>query len=343
MQNKLNEGPLLDANGNLSECGYSTEAVKTYDRKAIKAGALRIKEWDYYLVSNGKFAVCLTIDDNSYMSLASVSFLDFEKRSYVTKSRMHAFSCGKVGLPPDYRSGRVSYSDKIINGSFSADSGKRNLRFSYKNFDGKDDFECEFELFDEPRDKIAIATPFDKRRRFYYNLKMNCMTARGYCKIGDRKIVFSEESSLATLDWGRGVWTYSNEWYWSSLQCLIDGVKFGLNLGYGFGDTSAATENVLFYGGVAHKLNNVAFNIPSNENGRGFDYLAPWTIADDEGRLDLSFKPLIDRYDNANALVISSNQHQVFGVFSGEVKLDDGTVLKISDKIGFAEHVRNRW
>ncbi len=74
MQKILKEGKLLDPNGNLCECGYATEAVKIYDRKDVKAGKLRIKEWDYYLISNGKQAVCLTIDDNSYMSLASVSF-----------------------------------------------------------------------------------------------------------------------------------------------------------------------------------------------------------------------------------------------------------------------------
>jgi len=343
MQKILNAGPLLDEKGNLTECGYATEAVKIYDRKAIKAGKLRIKEWDYYLISNGKYAVCLTIDDNSYMSLASVSFLDFEKKSYITKSRMHFFSLGKVGLSPDYRSGRVEYKDKLVKGIFTQAEGRRTLSFSYQKFDKGNDFKCEFELFDEPRDKMAIATPFNKNAHFYYNVKVNCMTARGYCRIGNEKYVFSEESSLATLDWGRGVWTYSNEWYWGSLQCRVDGVKFGFNIGYGFGDTSAASENMLFYDGIAHKLDLVSFNIPKRADGKGYDYVAPWTFSDNEGRLFLSFSPIIDRYDNADALIISSNQHQVFGLFSGTVRLDDGTVLEIKDKIGFAEHVRNRW
>ena len=343
MQTILKEGKLLDEKGNLCECGYATEAVKAYDRKDVKAGKLRIKEWDYYLISNGKQAVCLTIDDNSYMSLASVSFLDFEKRSYVTKSRMHAFSLGKVGLPCDYRSGTTKYNDKVITGSFSAENGKRKLIFKYKNFYDNKNFECEFDLSDEPRDKMAIATPFNKKAHFYYNVKVNCITAKGYAKIGNERYVFSEENSLATLDWGRGVWTYSNEWYWGSLQCTIDGVKFGFNIGYGFGDTSAATENMLFYDGVAHKLDKVSFNIPKSSDGKKYDYLSPWTFTDNEGRFNLSFTPLIDRYDNANALIISSNQHQVFGLFSGQVTLDDGTILQLKDKIGFAEHVKNRW
>ncbi len=43
---------------------------------------------------------------------------------------------------------------------------------------------------------------------------------------------------------------------------LVDGVPFGWNIGYGFGDTSAATENMLFYNGKAHKLHSVQFHIP---------------------------------------------------------------------------------
>lgn len=47
MQHLLSKGPLLDSSGALSEAGYAA-LVKTYDRKAIRGGAFRIKEWDYY-------------------------------------------------------------------------------------------------------------------------------------------------------------------------------------------------------------------------------------------------------------------------------------------------------
>ena len=60
---------LLDEQGRLTEPGYATELLLEYDRKAIKASKLRIKEWDYYLVTCDDFAIALTIDDNSYMGL----------------------------------------------------------------------------------------------------------------------------------------------------------------------------------------------------------------------------------------------------------------------------------
>ena len=70
---------LLDEQGKLIEPGYAKKLILDYDRNAIKAGSMRIKEWDYYLVTCDDFAVALTIDDNSYMGLDSISLLDSKK------------------------------------------------------------------------------------------------------------------------------------------------------------------------------------------------------------------------------------------------------------------------
>ena len=77
MEHRLSPGKLLDEKGHLAEVGYATSLVRQYDRKDIKAPALRIKEWDYYLIYNDRFGIALTLDDNSYMSMLSASVLDF--------------------------------------------------------------------------------------------------------------------------------------------------------------------------------------------------------------------------------------------------------------------------
>ena len=168
------------------------------------------------------------------------------------------------------------------------------------------------------------------------------MRASGYCIVKGQCYDFDEQDSLGTLDWGRGIWTYKNTWYWSSLQTrLEDGRTFGFNLGYGFGDTSAASENMVFVDGIAHKLDRVVFNIP-HANGKD-NFMDYWTITDNENRLNMVFKPIIDRKDVTDIGIIASKQHQVFGTFSGSVTLDDGYVLEFYDKLGFAEKVFNKW
>lgn len=341
MQKLLTEGRLLE-NGKLAEAGYSTKTVRHYDRKDIRGHAWRIKEWDYYIVTDGKKAVALTVADNSYMSLVSVSFLDFENPSYKTTSEMKFFTFGKLNLPSCPESGNVTYKSKRSEFVFERRSDSRVLTCKMKNFWDNTPFECCLELTDFPADQMTIATPFDKPHAFYYNTKINCMRAKGYCTVKGKRWEFDPADSLGTLDWGRGIWTYKNTWYWSSLQTrLPNGKTFGFNLGYGFGDTSAASENMLFYDGVAHKLNEVVFEIPQKDDKD--DFLSPWKIHDDDGRLNLDFVPILDRKDITDIGVIASYQHQVFGKFSGEVVLDDGSTLTLNEQIGFAEKVFNKW
>ena len=137
------------------------------------------------------------------------------------------------------------------------------------------------------------------------------------------------------------MWPYRNTWYWGSASGMLDGETFGFNIGCGFGDTSAATENALFYQGRVHKLSQVRFHIP--RRGLKYDYLSVWSFSSDDGRFVMAFRPVLDRAARASAGVISSDQHQVFGFFTGRAVLDDGTVLPVRELPGFAERVENRW
>ncbi|MEG2014165.1 MAG: DUF2804 domain-containing protein [Clostridia bacterium] len=343
MQKELHPGKLLNEKGELNEVGYAKSLVREYNRNHIKAKGFRIKEWDYYIITDGKRAIALTIADNSYMSLVSASFLDFESPRYKTTSEMKFFSFGKLNLPSTYESGDCHYDTKRVNMHFIKSADKRILTAEFKKFDGDKTLTAELTLDNFPKDAMVIATPFaEDKKAFYYNTKINCMRASGYVDIGGERYDFNTTSSLGTLDWGRGVWTYKNTWYWGSLQTYLDdGRTFGFNIGYGFGDTSAASENMIFVDGIAHKTERVTFNIPT-DNGVD-DFMSPWTFTSDDNRIDLVFVPVIDRQDNTDIKILASIQHQVFGKFSGKVVLDDGSTLTISDRLGFAEKVFNKW
>lgn len=335
----LGAGELLDKNGELVESGYAFSQVKRYDRKAVKCAPLRIKEWDYYSFCDNEFAIALTIADNSYMSLASVSVLDFKHICFITKSKIGLMPRGKLCLPNDCSSGNVKFDKGGAKLEFRIDdNGARTLAAEYKKFDGKKTFGCELRLEPNIGDNITVAIPFEQKRRFYYNTKINCLKGSGWFAIGDDRHEFA--GGYGGLDWGRGVWSYKNVWYWSSLSCEIDGKPFGLNLGYGFGKP-AASENVIFFDGKANKLDKVKFDIPYAQGAP--DYLKPWKIYDDAERLELMFYPIIDRKDKMSLGVISTDQHQVFGRFHGRATLDDGTIVQVNDKIGFAERVMNKW
>ena len=333
--------PLLDEAGNLTQAGYAKRLLPVYDRSRVRGGLTRLKEWDYYLVMGDGFALALTIADNSYMGLDSISFLHFEEGWEITKSPMRLFPMGRTGLPSTSETGDTAISGKGYGLFFRNDHGKRTLIAHMDKFKNGRPLDAHVTLTEPPEESMVICTPFDKPGHFYYNQKINCMRASGSVTVDGKTHSFDPAHSFGTLDWGRGVWTYRNTWYWGSASGLADGVPFGFNLGYGFGNTSAATENMLFYNGRAHKLDQVTFHIP--REGKRWNYLSPWSFTSSDGRFRMSFVPVLDRAACTSVGVIKSNQHQVFGRFSGEAVLDNGTVIAVRDFMGFAERVENRW
>jgi hypothetical protein len=333
---------LLNNQGVLNEKGYATKLLLEYHRGDIKALPYRIKEWDYYLVANDDFAVALTIADNSYMGLISVSVLDFKSAWYKTTSIIKPLTFGKLKLPSSSIEGDIVYKDKRVQMEFLHEGANRRLKCNMKNFNQNKDFHCDIILGDEPVDSMVIATPFaEDPKAFYYNQKINCMRANGVASYDGLELHFNPDTSFGTLDWGRGVWTYKNTWYWGSASGIVDGKTFGFNIGYGFGDTSAASENMLFYDGKAHKIEDITFHIPM-ENKK-YNYMKPWAFSSSDGRFEMKFIPILDRCDFTSLGIIASDQHQVFGRFSGTAILDDGKVIEVSNFLGFAERVRNRW
>ncbi len=343
MQYEITERiPLLDENGNLTQAGYAKKLLPVYDPKKVKGGFARLKEWDYYYVGNRDFGVALTIADNSYMGLDSISFLEFGEEPWqITKSPMRIFPMGKTGLPTSSERGITQITGKDYQMMFVADKGVRKLTAHMEKFKGEDAIDIDLTLTDAPEESMVICTPFEKKAHFYYNQKINCMRAKGVVKIGSKVYKFKRDSAFGVLDWGRGVWTYHNTWYWGSASGLCDGVDFGFNIGYGFGDTSAASKNMLFYAGKAHKLSQVTFHIPKKEGKE--DYMKPWKFTSDDGRFEMDFLPIINRSAPTDFKVLKSDQNQVFGLFTGTAVLDDGTKLEIKDLLGFAERVENKW
>ena len=336
-------GPLLDEEGHLREPGYALQPPFDYDHKRIAAPAWRIKDWDYYLINDDRYAVALTFSDLGYVGLVSAAIMDFNAADSTTASELVVLPMGRMGVPASSNEGDIAWENKRCKVRFLHTPAGRRLTFAMKDFTDGEDFEAELLLDEEPRDSMVIVTPWEQdEKAFYYNRKIVGMRARGGFRRGPMVHEFGE-GALGLLDWGRGVWTYDNMWYWSAAQGRQDGHVVAFNLGYGFGDTSAASENMLFLDGVAHKLGRVSFEIPTADDGTLL-YLSPWQVHDDEGRLSLVFEPTLDRSDLLDvAHLVISDQHQVFGTFTGTAVLDDGSTLELVGLRGFAERVHNRY
>ncbi len=338
--------PLLDKNGVLTEPGWSRRLFQQYNRNHIKAPSFRIKEWDYYLVIGQDFGVAFTISDDGYIGLQSVSLLDFTDENNPwehTNTVLTPFPMGKMKMPPTSEKGNVSFHNKKLKLDYYKTENQRTIVCNFDDFlDGKT-FSCNIKLAEPYMDTMVIATPWaEKKTAFYYNQKINCMRASGSVLFDGKEYRFNPKTDFGTLDWGRGVWTYDNTWYWGSGNCDIDGKPFGFNIGYGFGNTAAASENIIFYDGKGHKFDDISFNIPTDENGNK-DYMKPWTFTSSDGRFEADFVPVLDRAAKIDVKFIITDQHQVFGRMSGKAVLDNGKIIEFKNMLCFAEDVHNKY
>lgn len=340
VQNQIvNPTPLLNDKGELIQKGYSTQAVLTYNREQIKAAPWRVKEWDFYQVNNDDYCLQMTVGHVGYAGNVNVKLFEFATGIHYEISDILAFPFSSLNLPRSAEEGNVSFRGKHLTIDFELFEGGRRLKCKGIK-KGHPSIDVDVTLAQPDKASIVLATPFkEKKTQFYYNHKINMMPATGTVKIGnnDKVYTFAERDSFGLLDWGRGVWPFSHEWVWGSGASYVNGKRFGFNIGFGFGDTSQATENIVFYDGRAHKLTDV--HIDLFENG----LMTPKKITSSDGRFEMEFIPIYDQKTATKLLFVNNKCNQIFARFKGKVVLDDGSVLNIEHCTGFVEHAFNNW
>jgi hypothetical protein len=330
-------GPLLDTRGVLTRRGYATKPLLDYRRKDIKAPPWRIKEWDFYQVSNDDYCVQFTIGHTAYAGALTVTFFRFSDGLRYDRNATLILPFGSLGMPETSAEG-VRASRGGVDISFEVQPHLRVLRCKTTGAKNIPPMEAEIALAHNHDTSLVIATPFrEYPEAFYYNEKINCMPADGYITIGGERFDFEPQSAFGLLDWGRGVWPFHTEWYWGNGSGLVKGVPFGFNIGFGFGDTSAASENMLFYDGNAFKISEVRFDLSAG------GYMAPKKFSSDDGSFEMDFTPVYDRYTENKLLFVDTRCHQIFGRFSGKARLGNGKELVVKDLMAFTEHAVNNW
>ena len=332
--------PLLDGSGVLVQTGWARHPLLDCNMETAHTVGLRplqrfrAKRWDYYGVTSPDGYFSITLADLGYAGTVFVYFVDFANATYHEESITVPLGRG-VTLARNSDRGDCSYASKHVQVEFLIEDDGRHIKVRWDKFDGAPlHADLRFSL-PTGHESTVIVTPI-QGNRFYYNRKINAMPVEGTLRIGDTVTEVNPESSLGNLDWGRGVWAYNSFWVWASASGFLgDGRRVGLNMGHGFGDTSAATENTLLLDGRIHKLGDVAIEYEAS------DFMRPWHMRSD--RVDLVFTPFVERVAETKLVVIRSEVHQMFGRYVGSVLADDGEGVEIDGVIGWAEEHHARW
>lgn len=339
----LRPGPLLSADGSLNQIGWARqpmldcnlEQARFYGLRPLQF--LRVKRWDYYAIFTPRRFFSATIADLGYAGNIFVYTVDFKTGEVHEEGLVIPLGRG-IQLSRNSTAGDAFFEGQGVRLKFITLADGRRVEIDWPAFhsgrglSGEIHFECPPE-----HESMTIVIPIENRR-FYYNRKINCMPASGQIRYGAESTLLTPDTCLGSLDWGRGVWAYRSFWNWASASGFLpDGRTIGLNLGAGFGDLSAATENAFILDGCLHKLETVPFEY------NPADFMQSWRFCDSGGRLELEFIPSAHRMAQTNLGLIFSEVHQMFGRYSGTAITDQGERIEIRDLVGFAEEHQARW
>lgn len=337
-QRVLTPGPVLTPDGALREAGWSPREVLTFDAAAVTAPPERLRRWDFFTVANPRFAVNFTLADVGFARFCSVDVIDFRDGRTFTAFAIPLTGRDVLRLSPSSRGSTacVMGADRV---TFETYADRRELTVDMPG--GLVSAAVKGKLvLAQPRshEYLSLAMPFaEEPGTFFYENKIPALPASGVIEVAGERFDFDPADSFGIMDWGRGVWPRELTWHWGGAAGRVGGDVVGFNLGYGFGVTTAATENVVVVNGRAHKLGVVDWHFDRA------DWMKPWRLTSPDGRFEMDFTPAYPQVVDVDAVFKAAQLHKVYGTFRGRVVLDDGRVLEVPALFGFAEEMHLVW
>lgn len=329
-------GMLHNVNGRLNACGWMPVPLLRYDRSRVKGARLRLKEWDRYLINDDEYALWITVANYGYAAIVSAQVVNLVHPSAHTVSIIVPMPGKRLALPANSMGGTTNFENRRGRFLCRAQDDQRRIIARFDEFLDGESLAIDALLDCAPAESLSNVMSWpDDEKSFCYHRAVPAMRASGSFKVGRRVHGFSPTRSFGLFSWNRGVLPFENERRWAVAQGWQDGRggngsgthKVGLQFVQGM-DERHATQNAFFVDGRVAKLGEVAIDISASDAAPDakaladrFDLLGAWRITDRSGLVDLTFVPAKDSVDYLNAYAMSIDRHQVFGDFSGTVKV----------------------
>ena len=129
-------GRVLDGRG-IIHPGWAARPVQVYRRADIKASPLRIKEWDFYQVSDREKCLQFTFGHASYAGQAGIMLFDFRNGKMIADiNKIIPFPFGRLHLPESAETDSdIAYDKQGVHLRFKTEGSTLFLSFSAPDFE----------------------------------------------------------------------------------------------------------------------------------------------------------------------------------------------------------------
>ena len=164
--------PLLDENGKLTEPGYCTTNLYEYDRKAIKARPTRIKEWDFYQITDGRYMLQITISDISLAGAGIFTLVDMQTGERYEVMSLSLLTFGRMGMESDAMTPHtLSRRKNNFDLDIEVTENETKIELNAKKNDQTVTADLSLEMMDG-LESLVMAVPFPGNdKQFYLNQK----------------------------------------------------------------------------------------------------------------------------------------------------------------------------
>ncbi|MCL2176195.1 MAG: DUF2804 domain-containing protein [Treponema sp.] len=335
-----NRIPLFDDLGHPMNFGWAKKAYFEYSSQMANSPRRKITESDRYIVFSPTHLVVFEIRDDGWLGRMSISIVSLRDRKRSTQIYDSYLPLGSFNLPQSSNIGNVHWRKKRNHLDFICmKNGTKIIKAEVPKFGHNRGLRCAVVL-SEPEEAHSLVTSQPWRNNKYAFKYAQCspwLFAEGVIQFGSAEIIFSKGHAWGILDWNRLSRPKADIQYWAAACGQSEGRQLSLCVGYSWADFSLGTENGFFIDGKLHKLDQVTFHIPLS------DWLSPWRFTSNDDRLEMTFLPHQERIDRRRFFFYNTARRQVFGFFSGKVRLDDGTTVVFRNLTGFAERNKMRF
>jgi hypothetical protein len=329
--------PLIDPSGNphygiidspVKEINYKDFILETPMGMKVPGLLKQIifNQFAFFGITGPGLIIGMAVVDLKYLANAFFYVFDRKKNKILETSKITLPVGGDICIKPTPDDLSCGFSSKKITISINGDK----LFAKTKNVE----IDLAFDVSGTSPLRVCSRAGY---RGWVYTQKTTPIHLTGEITVNGEKTKLTSPEYMGLIDWTAGYMRRETFWNWAaSASVLPDSRTFGMNLSCGVNETSF-TENGFWIDGKLTKVSTVGFEFnPKN-------FYDPWRITSADGKVNLMFESENHRSENVNALVIATRFTQMMGVFTGTLKTDDNSVIKINKCPGWAEDHYAKW
>lgn len=277
------------------------------------------RSWVKYWIVSDQYALSLTVEQRGMLRSASVTLLDAVGGRTGERAWRQLAPGGQRAFSSSARIGVRSRNSAV---TFQLDGSARRVFGCAERWAEDQPLLFDLRVTGWPGVVAAFQTPFPGRARWFVT---GVLRAEGRTEIGGEEYLFAPAHSLGLLEQGTGVWRGCPATDRAEAAGWIDGAPAALLL------DGASQENVLMMGGRAWKLGLGTWGDPGPVSpGQAMQSAAYRQFISTDGRVALTFEPLTEQRGMRRRLFRrGAEKIQVFGRFSGIIRLDNGRTLTL--------------